>query len=147
MQESEIVILITGCSSGIGRSLALEFQKRSNCYVYASSRKFTDVEELGAQYTNMGTIQLDVTNPDSRKAAIDTILKEKGKIDVLINNAGYALFGPVTELDEEQLVQQYQTNVFGAVALGMILYVILYGLFCAFTSLPITVFFAGWVLS
>jgi NADP-dependent 3-hydroxy acid dehydrogenase YdfG len=60
-------------------------------------------------------VSIDVNNDTSVYNAIDTILKENGRIDVLVNNAGYDLFGSLEELNLEEIKQQFETNVFGVI--------------------------------
>ena len=97
------VVLITGSSSGIGHSLSLEFASRG-CNVYATARKPESIEHLNEKGIN--TLRLDVTNKKSIDDCVRTIINESGKIDILINNAGYALIGPVAELDIDDFRKQ-----------------------------------------
>ena len=106
------VVLITGSSSGIGHSLSLEFASRG-CNVYATARKPESIEHLNEKGIN--TLRLDVTNKKSIDDCVRTIINESGKIDILINNAGYALIGPVAELDIDDFRKQFETNLHGQV--------------------------------
>ncbi|MCL6269765.1 SDR family oxidoreductase [Sansalvadorimonas sp. 2012CJ34-2] len=102
-------VLITGCSTGIGRALALEFNKKGYC-VWATARNIdslTDLVEAGIH-----TATLDVTNEQNRQDVIDQIISSHGRIDILVNNAGYGAMGPVAEAPESALRQQFETNVF-----------------------------------
>ena len=107
-------VLITGAASGIGRATAEAFAKRG--YItYATSRHLETLNALAAM--GCQTLELDVTSEDSMQRAVQTILKRQPQIDVLVNNAGYGLNGPIEELGMEQLRHQFETNVFGLVRL------------------------------
>ncbi len=108
------VILITGCSSGIGRALAEEFHARGHL-VYASARRLETLAPLVSR--GLKTLALDVDEPSSIQAALAKIRAEQGRLDVLVNNAGFAAMGPLAELPLAQLRQQYETNVFAPIAL------------------------------
>jgi NAD(P)-dependent dehydrogenase (short-subunit alcohol dehydrogenase family) len=113
------VVLITGCSSGIGRATALLFAARGY-RVYASMRRpagdagaslRADAERNGWA---LATPALDVTDDASVAAAVDGLLAETGgRIDVLVNNAGYYAFGPLEETSPDELRAQLETNVVG----------------------------------
>jgi len=107
-------ILITGCSSGIGRALALEFHRRGHS-VWASARKIESLNELKEK--GMHVLVLDVTDANSIQTAANQLKQEAGKLDVLVNNAGYACIGPVAELPLPALRAQFETNVLGQIAL------------------------------
>lgn len=109
-----LVVLITGCSSGIGRALALELANR-DCTVYASARKLESL--AGLQGPNLHTLTLDVCDEASREAAVARIEQEQGRLDVLVNNGGYGQMGPLMDLTEEQLRRQFDTNVISQVLL------------------------------
>ena len=100
-------IFITGCSSGIGRALALTFHKLG-CRVIATARRLDSISDL--QDMGMVTFCLDVTDKDQSKNVVETVLANEKRIDVLINNAGYALIGPAIELPSEELSMQFETN-------------------------------------
>lgn len=107
-------VLITGASSGIGRETALRFA-REGWNVAATMRspeKETDLNRLP------GVIcpALDVTRPETIAAAIDATLARFGRIDAVVNNAGYGLIGPFETFSESQIERQFQTNVFGLMA-------------------------------
>jgi NADP-dependent 3-hydroxy acid dehydrogenase YdfG len=107
-------ILITGSSSGIGEATAQYFIEKG-WNVAATMR---DPENVGNWANEKSVIcpRLDVTDPRSIASAIDLTLERFGQIDVLVNNAGYALMGPIEGVTTEQFHQQFQTNVFGVVA-------------------------------
>jgi NAD(P)-dependent dehydrogenase (short-subunit alcohol dehydrogenase family) len=105
------VILITGASSGIGRETAKLFQAK-NWKVAATMRspeKATDLQKIA----DLETFRLDVTDVESIKTAIADVIKKFGRIDVVVNNAGYGLIGAFEAASPEQIEKQFQTNVFG----------------------------------
>jgi NAD(P)-dependent dehydrogenase (short-subunit alcohol dehydrogenase family) len=117
MSEERPVVLITGCSSGIGLASARRFA-RAGFRVYASMRR----PERGAGLRDeaaregwaLATPALDVTSDASVAAAVGQLLAETGgRLDVLINNAGYFLFGAVEEISPDELRAQLETNVVG----------------------------------
>ncbi len=87
------VVLITGCSSGIGFATAVEFSK-NNFITYPTMRDLTKKTQLSNQIEcSENILQLDVTDDSSINNAIKTIVNKHKKIDILVNNAGYGLFG------------------------------------------------------
>lgn len=116
MTDSKVV-LITGCSSGIGREAARRFAARG-FRVYASMRRPEDGAELRAEAARQGwsltTPALDVTSDASVDGAVGALLAETGgRLDVLVNNAGFYLLGPLEETSADELRAQYETNVIG----------------------------------
>lgn len=105
------VILITGASSGIGRETAKLFQTKS-WKVAATMRSPESAEDL-QKVVDIECLKLDVTDTDSIKAAIAVTLEKFGRIDAVVNNAGYGLVGAFEAATEEQIEKQFQTNVFG----------------------------------
>lgn len=103
-------VLITGCSSGIGRATALSLVKKG-LPVWASARRVETLEELAA--AGCQVVQLDVTDEGSRARAVKVVEAEHGSVGTLINNAGYGQGGPLEEVPLEQVRQQFETNVFG----------------------------------
>lgn len=112
------VALVTGSSSGIGYETSL-LLARNQFVTYASMRNLKKGDELmkiASQETiPLKVIELDVNDDVSVNDAIDTILKENGRIDVLVNNAGYSIFGSLEELSLEEIKEEFETNFFGAV--------------------------------
>lgn len=108
------VVLITGCSSGIGRALAREFAA-SGHRVVATARRLESIEDLGDD--SIQILQLDVTDEHSVENAVKNAYALNGRIDIVVNNAGYALIGPVAEIELEDLRTQLETNVVGVVAM------------------------------
>jgi NAD(P)-dependent dehydrogenase (short-subunit alcohol dehydrogenase family) len=111
-----MVALVTGCSSGIGYSASLMFA-RNGFHTYASMRnmrKSTIIQQIAnREALPLEVIQLNVNNSLSVKNAIEDIISEKGRIDVLVNNAGYGLMGPIEDISIEELKAQFETNLFG----------------------------------
>lgn len=106
-------ILITGASTGIGRATALLFQK-AGWNVVATMRDPAR-ETVLSTLPNVLVQALDVTDRSSIEAAVKATLSRFGGLDVLLNNAGYGLFGPMEAVTPEQLERQYETNVYGPV--------------------------------
>jgi NAD(P)-dependent dehydrogenase (short-subunit alcohol dehydrogenase family) len=106
-------ILITGCSSGIGAALAREFAKRGH-RVYATARRREALAPLEAQ--GVHGLAMDVNDDASIAAAFDTVTREAGHLDLLVNNAGISQVGAVVDLTREDLRRQYETNVIAPVA-------------------------------
>ncbi len=102
------VVLITGASSGMGKRTS-EFLAKNGYMVYAGSRK---AESLEAK-ENLKPVYLDVTDSESIQEAVETIIKNEGKIDVLVNNAGYGLLSTVEDGTDEEMFDQFNVNVFG----------------------------------
>ncbi len=103
------VVLITGCSTGIGCHLAQRFAQVGYTVV-ATARKVETLDNL----TVALKLQLDVTQTNSVNQAIALTLQQFGRIDVLINNAGYTILGALEEVSEEQTQRVFDVNVFGA---------------------------------
>ncbi len=105
------VVVITGCSSGIGRVTAEYLQERL-CRVYPTARTDEEVAELRAAGFE-GAMRLDVRKPEEIAAVIREVLSKEGRIDVWFNNAGYGQLGAVEDLPAEALREQFETNVIG----------------------------------
>ncbi|SDZ86223.1 short chain dehydrogenase [Haloplanus vescus] len=103
-------VLITGCSSGIGRATAEAFLDE-DWEVYATARNPADIETLGDRGCTIAT--LDVTEPDDIERVVDRMLDEQGRIDCLVNNAGYAQFGPLEDVPTDAVHDQFDVNVYG----------------------------------
>jgi len=103
------VWFITGASSGLGLELARAALKRGD-FVVATSRAVTSV--LG-DHDNLLSVRLDVTDEAQAVAAAKAAVERFGRIDVLVNNAGYGLLGGVEEASGKEVEQQFATNVFG----------------------------------
>jgi NAD(P)-dependent dehydrogenase (short-subunit alcohol dehydrogenase family) len=105
------VILVTGASSGIGKETAKLFQVK-DWKVAATMRVPEKAEEL-CRIADIECFRLDVTDTDSIKSAIAAAIEKFGRIDAVVNNAGYGLVGAFEAATEEQIEKQFQTNVFG----------------------------------
>ncbi len=103
-------VLITGCSTGIGRATA-EWLARRGLPVYATARQPTAIEDLAE--SGCRTLRLDVTDEASMREVVDAIEREHGAVGTLVNNAGYGLEGAVEELPLGELRRQFETNLFG----------------------------------
>lgn len=108
---SNKTVFITGSSTGIGRSTALYFQQKG-WNVSATMRTPSKETEL-TKLSNVICPQLDVTQSESIHSALKETLDRFGKIDVVVNNAGYGLTGPFEGATEDQIKKQFETNVFG----------------------------------
>jgi len=116
----EKIALVTGSSSGIGFETALALA-RENYFTFASMRntdKASTIQEIAKKENlNLEVIELDVDKEESIKSAVKKIQEQKGRIDVLVNNAGYGLFGCVEDITIQELKAQFETNFFGVVRL------------------------------
>lgn len=104
------VILITGASSGMGKVFAQDLAKEGHI-VYGAARRTNLLNDLSKE--GVQTIALDVTNDESMKSCVQTILDKEGRIDVLINNAGYGSYGTIEDVPMEEAKRQFEVNVFG----------------------------------
>lgn len=112
------VVLITGCSTGIGLEAALAFARRGDT-TYASMRNPAKADLLrgraAAEDLDIEVVQLDVTDDSSVAAAVASIEAHHGAIDVLVNNAGIGSSGPIETIDIDKAAAVYDTNIWGAV--------------------------------
>ena len=119
MQDQKVVI-VTGSSSGIGFETSLTLA-RNGFHTYATMRnmqgeKYKPLTEVAKnENLQLRAIELDVDNDNSVIDAINTIVEERERIDVLINNAGYALGGALEDSSMDEIKAQFETNFFGAV--------------------------------
>lgn len=102
---------ITGCSSGIGRATARLFAERGY-EVVATARRLTDLADLN-DYERVHVTECDVRDEESVRKAVEFAAACCGGIDVLVNNAGYALVGPVATTSLDQARQEFEVNTFG----------------------------------
>ncbi len=105
------VVLITGASSGMGRSAALLFAHDGH-KVYAGARRVDRMQEELAP-KGIVPVALDVTKPEDNERVVNQIIEAEGRIDVLINNAGFGLYGPVEDVPLDDARYQFEVNLFG----------------------------------
>src|SRR3954467_7408996 len=103
------VVLITGGSSGIGKSIG-EFLHQKGYTVYGTSRNPEKV--LNSVFP---LVALDVRNVESIKTAVNKIIATTGRLDVVINNAGVGITGPLEEIPMEEIKNNFETNFFGPI--------------------------------
>lgn len=115
-------VLITGCSSGIGRALANAFRDTGH-EVWATARKLEDVQQLSA--AGFCALQLDVNDAHGLTQLAGELEQRHGGLDILINNAGYGAMGPLLDGGVEALRQQFETNVFAVVGVTRALFPLL----------------------
>jgi NAD(P)-dependent dehydrogenase (short-subunit alcohol dehydrogenase family) len=108
-------VLITGCSSGIGRATALRLAASGRWTVYASSRRSSDLGDLAAAGCRIA--DLDVTNEASMERVVSVIESAHGSVWALVNNAGYSQSGAVEAVPIDRVRAQFETNVFGLLRL------------------------------
>lgn len=111
---SSRVFLVTGTSSGFGKNLVEEILSRGD-KVIAATRTLSSLSFDGVTPQNFLAVALDVTNVQSVGKAFDVGLATFGRIDVVVNNAGFGLCGPFEELDESQISEQMNVNFFGCI--------------------------------
>ncbi len=117
-KNSKPVAVVTGSSSGIGYETSL-LMARNGFFTHATMRSTDKSNKIIDLKRNeklpLEILRLDVTDEKSVKEAIERIINEQGRIDVLVNNAGYALLGPLEELSIREIKEQFETNVFGVI--------------------------------
>ncbi|MDF2936204.1 MAG: short-chain dehydrogenase [Paenibacillaceae bacterium] len=104
------IILITGASSGIGKAASQKLLAEGNI-VYATARRLEQMQDLKKK--GAITLKMDISDEEAIQACIDKILKEQQRIDVLFNNAGFALYGSVEETSLSDARYQFEVNMFG----------------------------------
>lgn len=107
---SKKVALVTGGSSGIGYETALELQAKG-FVVYAAARRLDRMKKLEEQGVRI--LPLDVTSEESMQNCVNTIVNNEGRIDVLVNNAGYGSYGAVEDVPMSEARRQIEVNIFG----------------------------------
>ncbi|MCD7879202.1 MAG: SDR family oxidoreductase [Candidatus Gastranaerophilales bacterium] len=115
MTKNDKTVLITGASSGIGKKVALTLATEGY-NVFAGIRRKADKIELESINKNIKGVYIDITNKSSIEKAFWYIYKNTKKIDVLINNAGIAIAGPIEYIPVEEIKSQFDVNTFGALA-------------------------------
>jgi NAD(P)-dependent dehydrogenase (short-subunit alcohol dehydrogenase family) len=116
--QRQLVAIVTGSSGGIGLATSLALA-RKGYLTYATMRNLAKRDSIQSvadkQHLPVRVVQLDVTDENSIKKAIQSILSEAGRIDLLVNNAGYALTGAFEDIGIDEIEAQYETNVFGVI--------------------------------
>ncbi len=108
------VALVTGASSGIGQATALRLHE-AGFLVYGVARRTERMQEL--RDNGVKTLAMDVTDEESTELGVKQILAQAGRIDVLVNNAGYGSYGALEDVPLEEARRQFEVNVFGAARL------------------------------
>ena len=115
-KERSKVWFITGTSRGFGRIWAEAALKRGD-KVAATARKLESIADLKEKYKDhVLTLELDVTKPEQVKKAVSGAHMHFGKLDIVLNNAGYSLVGTIEEASADDVRAMYETNIFGALA-------------------------------
>jgi NAD(P)-dependent dehydrogenase (short-subunit alcohol dehydrogenase family) len=118
MTFNQRVAVVTGASSGIGYETSLTLA-RNGFHTYATMRnlqKSKSITEIAnTEKLSLQVVQLDVTDDGSVKDTINRIVAEKKRIEVLVNNAGYGLFGSLEDMSVEEIKKQFETNFFGVI--------------------------------
>ena len=104
------IALVTGASSGIGKATA-ELLAENGYFVFAMARRMDRLEKMRSKYIE--PIQLDVTNAEAIQRVVEQVISTKGRIDVLVNNAGFGQLGAIECVSMEAAHQQFEVNVFG----------------------------------
>ena len=116
--QRALVAVVTGSSSGIGLATSLALA-RNGYLTYATMRNLAKRGSIQSivdkQHLPIRVVQLDVTDENSIKSAMQSMLSEAGRIDLLVNNAGYALTGAFEDIGIDEIKAQYETNVFGVI--------------------------------
>ena len=117
MSDSKKVWFITGSNSGFGLSLTKAVLAKGD-KVIATTRHPEEIKDLVKQYPNtVKAVTLDITKADEISNAIDTAISTFGRVDVLVNNAGFGTLGAVEEIEDEQVRYQFEVNCFGTLNL------------------------------
>ena len=109
---ADTAVLITGCSTGIGRATAERLARRE-LTVYATARRLESVADLEA--AGCRTLALDVSDEESMRAAVGAVEEAEGAVGALVNNAGYSQSGALESVPIDDVRRQFETNVFGLV--------------------------------
>jgi short-subunit dehydrogenase len=110
--EASNAVLITGCSTGIGRATAKYLSERG-LTVYATARNIDSIKDLEDHGCRL--LQLDVTDDESMQRAVAAVEEQEGAVGALVNNAGYSLSGAVESVSMEEIRKQFETNVLGLI--------------------------------
>lgn len=110
------IVLITGCSSGIGRLLVQKLSQKSNYLIYASIRSEADISKMKKIWKdnpNIKVVKLDITKGEECHRTVELIKRSEKHLDVLINNAAYTLAGPSLEFEANDYINILNTNAIG----------------------------------
>jgi NAD(P)-dependent dehydrogenase (short-subunit alcohol dehydrogenase family) len=110
-------VLLTGCSTGIGRATALRLAKKGHT-VYATARKLDAIADLESSGCKLLTC--DVTDEDSMRACVDAVVAAEGAVGALVNNAGYSQSGAIETVELDAVRRQFETNVFGLIRMSQL---------------------------
>ncbi|CAM2010212.1 oxidoreductase [Acanthopleuribacter pedis] len=113
-QAGKKVVLVTGASAGIGQAIVLKMRSEG-WIVYGAARRVNKMDELVA--AGAKAVFIDVTDDASMAAAVETILAAEGRLDALVNNAGYGSYGALEDVPIDEARRQFEVNVFGLMRL------------------------------
>ncbi len=113
----DAVVIVTGASSGIGEVTALRLRSLG-CTVYAAARRVDRMAPL--ERAGIHVVHADLTSPASLESLVDRVVAETGRIDVLVNNAGYGSLGAVEDVPMDEARRQFEVNVFGLARLSQL---------------------------
>lgn len=117
-QSSQKVVLVTGASSGMGKEFARALLE-SGYIVYAAARRIDQMQDLAK--AGALTLKMDITQEADVQSAVSTIIKNHGGVDVLINNAGFGLYGAMEDIPLDAARYQFEVNLFGMARLTQLL--------------------------
>lgn len=116
--KSKGAVLVTGCSSGIGLATC-HVLSRNNFMTYGTVRNLSKARKIqdliNRENLPLKILHLDVNDNQSIRLAVKRILADVGRLDILINNAGYGMFGPIEEITNQEVKKQFETNLFGTI--------------------------------
>ena len=112
MADVSKAVLITGCSTGIGRATAKHLAQKGHT-VYATARRVESIQDLEEHGCKL--LRLDVTDEESMRSAVAAVEEQEGAVGALVNNAGYSLSGAVESVSMEEVRRQFETNVMGLI--------------------------------
>ncbi|KAH9897829.1 NAD-P-binding protein [Cubamyces lactineus] len=116
MSTSKPVVLVTGCSKGgIGFSLCEEFASRG-CIVYATARRLEAMQ--GFTHPDIHILALDVTSDENVREVVQSVIEREGHLDILVNNAGLGNTGAVIDVDMQEIMRTFDTNVYSVIRMA-----------------------------